>query len=167
MKKLFSIFILLIFALCILTSCTSYEKNKKPTINEIPKQSIIYINFTLGNVIQEGKRAIFFNFVSDYTVTKMEIAGTLLDKDENVIHTFDASINFGASSYRPEFPLSIDANLVRCVKSVSFTKTKAYTTQSLNENSGEETNVYPHMLGVDIGNLYALGLALMITSGIN
>lgn len=72
---------------------------------------------------------MFFNFASDYTVTKMEIAGTLLDKDGNVIYSFDKSITFGTSSYNPEFSIRIDKELIKKVTNVSFAKIKAYTTE--------------------------------------
>ncbi len=82
MKKLLSVFILLTLVLSAFSSCYSYEKPEKQTQNKIPEQSINYTNFTFANVIQDGKQAVFFNFVSDYTVTKMEIAGTLSEKQE-------------------------------------------------------------------------------------
>ena len=133
MKRLLPILVLLALVLASLSSCASYHEDlPKQTANEIPEQSITYTNFTFGNVIQDGKQAVFFNFASDYTVTKMEIAGTLLDKDGNVIHSFDESITFGTSSYNPEFAIRIDKELIKKVTDVSFTKIKAYTTEEPN-----------------------------------
>ena len=130
MKRLLPILVLLALVLASLSSCaSSHEDLPKQTANEIPEQSITYTNFTFGNVIQDGKQAVFFNFASDYTVAKMEIAGTLLDKDGNVIYSFDESITFGTSSYNPEFAIRIDKELIKKVKNVSFAKIKAYTTE--------------------------------------
>ena len=129
MRKLLPIFILLTLLVSIFSSCESYKKPQKQTPNEIPEQNINYTNFTFGNVIQDGKQAVFFNFASDYTVTKMEIAGTLLDKDGNVIHSFDTSMTFGSPSNDPELAIRIEKELIKNVKSVSFTKIKAYTTE--------------------------------------
>ena len=123
--------------LFVFSYCESHDDSKKEPSNAIPEQSIAYTNFTFGNVIQDGKQAIFFNFVSDYTVTKIEIAGTLLDKDENVIHSFETSMTFGTPSYNPEMPLRIEAGLVKYVKSVSFTKIKAYTMEEVDLKENE------------------------------
>ena len=132
MRKLLSIFILLTLLVSTFSSCESYEKPQKQTPNEIPEQNIYYTNFTFGNVIQDGKQAVFFNFVSDYTITKLEVAGSLLDKDNNAIHSFDNSMNFGTPSKNPELGIRIDKDLISKVKSVSFTKIKAYTTEEIN-----------------------------------
>ena len=132
MRKLLSIFILLTLLVSIFSSCESYKKPQKQTPNEIPEQNIYYTNFTFGNVIQDGKQAVFFNFVSDYTITKLEVAGSLLDKDNNAIHSFDNSMNFGTPSKNPELAIRIDKDLISKVKSVSFTKIKAYTTEEIN-----------------------------------
>lgn len=132
MRKLLSMFILLTLLVSIFSSCESYEKPQKQTPNEIPEQSINYTYYTFGNVIQDGKQAVFFNFVSDYTITKLEIVGSLLDKDNNAIHSFDTSTNFGTPSKNPELTIRIDKDLISKVKSVSFTKIKAYTTEEIN-----------------------------------
>lgn len=71
-------------------------------------------------------------FLSDYTVT--EIASTLFDMNNNIIHSFDTSMNFTSPSYNPEMAIRIDKNLIKYVNSVSFTKIRAYTTQSINPN---------------------------------
>ena len=132
MRKLLSMFILLTLLVSIFSSCESYEKPQKQTPTEIPEQSINYTYYTFGNVIQDGKQAVFFNFVSDYTITKLEVAGSLLDKDNNAIHSFDTSMNFGTPSKNPELAIRIDKDLISKVKSVSFTKIKAYTTEETN-----------------------------------
>ena len=166
MKRLLPILVLLALVLASLSSCaSSHEDLPKQTANEIPEQSITYTNFTFGNVIQDGKQAIFFNFVSDYTVTKIEIAGTLLDKDENVIHSFETSMTFGTPSYNPEMHLRIEAGLVKYVKSVSFTKIKAYTTQSISTNNGEKMKHIATLDNSTIENFYASGSTITVTNG--
>ena len=133
MKRLLSILVLLTLALASMSSCASPHENlPKHTANEIPEQSITYTNFTFGNVIQDGKQAVFFNFASDYTVTELEVVGSLLDKNNNVIHSFNTSMNFGTPSKNPELAIRIDKDLISKVKSVSFTKIKAYTTEEIN-----------------------------------
>ena len=134
MRKLLSMFILLTLLVSIFSSCESYEKpqTQTQTPNEIPEQSINYTYYTFGNVIQDGKQAVFFNFVSDYTITKLEVAGSLFDKDNNAIYSFDTSMNFGTPSKNPELSIRIDKDLISKVKSVSFTKIKAYTTEEIN-----------------------------------
>ncbi len=165
MKRLLPILVLLALVLASLSSCkSSHEDLPKQTANEIPEQSITYTNFTFGNVIQDGKQAIFFNFVSDYTVTKIEIAGTLLDKDENVIHSFETSMTFGTPSYNPEMHLRIEAGLVKYVKSVSFTKIKAYTTQSISTNNGEKMKHIATLDNSTIENFYASGSTITMTN---
>ena len=132
MKRLLSVFILLTLLVSSFSSCESYETPEKETQNEIPEQNINYTYYTFGNVIQDGKQAVFFNFVSDYTITKLEVVGSLLDKDNNVIHSFDTSMNFGTPSKNSELAIRIDKDLISKVKSVSFTKIKAYTTEEIN-----------------------------------
>ena len=132
MRKLLSMFILLTLLVSSFSSCESYETPEKETQNEIPEQNINYTYYTFGNVIQDGKQAVFFNFVSDYTITKLEVAGSLLDKDNNAIHSFDTAMNFGTPSKNPELAIRIDKDLISKVKSVSFTKIKAYTTEEIN-----------------------------------
>ncbi len=136
MKKTFNKIILLIlsfvilfsFASCFNTDFTSGTEK----INTIPQNNITYTHLEFGNVIDEGKQAVFLNFSSDYSVTKMEIAGSLLDKSGNSIYSFDSSINFVNPSKIPEFPIRIDASLINDVRSVNFTKITAYTTQEIN-----------------------------------
>ena len=123
---------LLTLLVSIFSSCESYEKPQKQTQNEVPEQSINYTYYTFGNVIQDGKQAVFFNFDSDYTITKLEVVGSLLDKDNNAIHSFDTSMNFVTPSKNPELAIRIDKDLISKVKSISFTKIKAYTTEEIN-----------------------------------
>ncbi len=132
MKKFLSTLILLTLILIACTSCAIYEDSNKETMVEIPNDSIRYTNFTFGNVIQDDKQAVFFNFISEYTVSKLEITGTLLDKNGNAIDSFDTSMSFGTPSQTPEMPIRIDQNLIKNVKSVSFTKITAYTTEKIN-----------------------------------
>lgn len=161
MRRLLSALVLLTLFLYSLSSCVY---SKKQTINEIPEQSIAYTNFTFGNVIQDGKQAVFFNFVSDYAVTKMEIAGTLLDKDGNAIHSFDTSMTFGTPSYNPEPAIRIEKDLIKNVKSVSFKKTKAYTTQNINASVREELKHLATLNSTTIDNYYASGSTISMTN---
>lgn len=165
MKKTISIIFLILIMLFSLGACTPFQDSKKETVNEIPEQSITYTNFTLGNVIQDGKRAMFLNFASDYKVTKMEIAGTLLDKNETALHSFDTSMAFANPSYNPEMYIRIESGLVNYIKSVSFTKIKAYTTQELNAST---ENKLKHLSTLDtstIGNYFASGSTITVTNG--
>lgn len=164
MKKLLSVFILLTLVLSAFSSCESYEKPEKQTQNVIPEQSINYINFTFGNVIQDGKQAVFFNFASDYTVTKMEIAGTLSDKDGNVIHSFETSMTLSNPTYNPEIHIRIEAGLVKYVDAVSFTKINAYTTQELNSSTVEKLIHIVTLNSTTINNFYASGSTITVTN---
>lgn len=165
MKKLFYIFILIALVLSAFSSCESYEKPEKQTQNEIPEQNINYINFTFGNVIQDSKQAMFFNFVSDYTVTKMEIAGTLSDETGNVIHSFETFMTFGTPSYNPEMHIRIEAGLVKYVKEVSFTTIKAYTMQELSVNNESRLKHIATLDNSTIENYYASGSTITVTNG--
>lgn len=131
MRKFLTPIVSLILSLFTLFSCVACQ-SKDETINSIPEHNITYTHFEIGNVIDEGKQAIFFNFTSDYTVNKIEIAGTLLDKNGNTIDTFDTAITFGTPSHNPKPVIRIEAELIRTVASVSFTRIKAYTIEDLN-----------------------------------
>lgn len=166
MKKIFSVilFVSATLMLFIFSSCVFNNDSKKETLNEIPEQSITYTNFTYGNVIQDGKQAIFLNFASDYTVDKIEIAGTLLDKEKNGIHYFETSRTFDTPSYNPELFIRIEAGLVKYVESVSFTKIKAYTTQSISANSDEKMKSIAILNSSTIENYYASGSTITVTN---
>lgn len=166
MKKIFSVilFVSATLMLFIFSSCVSNNDSKKETLNEIPEQSITYTNFTFGNVIQDGKQAIFLNFASDYTVDKIEIAGTLLDKEKNGIHFFETSRTFDTSPYNPELFIRIEAGLVKYVESVSFTKIKAYTTQSISANGDEKMKSIAILNSSTIENYYASGSTITVTN---
>ena len=166
MKKIFSVilFVSATLMLFIFSSCVFNNDSKKETLNEIPEQSITYTNYTYGNVIQDGKQAIFLNFASDYTVDKIEIAGTLLDKEKNGIHYFETSRTFDTPPYNPELFIRIEAGLVKYVESVSFTKIKAYTTQSISANSDEKMKSIAILNSSTIENYYASGSTITVTN---
>lgn len=166
MKKIFSVilFVSATLMLFIFSSCVTNNDSKKETLNEIPEQSITYTNFTFGNVIQDGKQAIFLNFASDYTVDKIEIAGTLLDKEKNEIHFFETSRTFDTPPYNPELFIRIEAGLVKYIESVSFTKIKAYTTQSISANSDEKMKSIAILNSSTIENYYASGSTITVTN---
>lgn len=166
MKKTSSVilFVSIILMLFVLSSCGSDNDSKQEASNEIPEQCITYTNFTFGNVIQDGKQAIFLNFASDYTVTKIEIAGALLDKDENSIHSFETSLTFATPSYNPELSVRIEVGLVKYIESVSFTKIKAYTAQSIGANNDEKMSPIAALNGSTIENYYATGSTITVTN---
>lgn len=164
-RNLIIIFLLLIF---IFTLC-SCEVHQAPSstgpLKEIPKQSINYIDFTVGNVIQDGKQAIFFNFASDYVVEKMEIAGTLLDSYGNIIHSFDTLIKFGTPSYNPEMAVRVEKSIIKDVKSVSFSKIKAYTLEEFNEEKTQVLKLIVTANESTIDNYYATGSTITVVNG--
>lgn len=169
MKKFIILLILSVFSLLWLPSCSSNTTSNNDKSSIIPQENISYTNFTVGNVIQDGKQALFFNFVSDYTVTKMEIAGTLLDKEENAIHSFDVSRTFSAPSYNPELHVRIDKGLIKYVNSVTFTQIKAYTTEKINLDANEEKTPILKCLATandsTIENCYASGSTITAING--
>ena len=140
MKKNLLLLLLLLPMLCIFTlcSCTSDINSEKEKINKIPEQSIKYVDLEFGNVIQDDKQAVFLNFASDYTVIKIDVSGNLLDKNGDVVHTFDTAMQFGSPSKNPEMYIRIEAGLIKYVKSVSFTKIDAYTNEEVETNTNEE-----------------------------
>ena len=121
-----AVFLFSIFALC---SC-DFGKSNEPSV--IPEQNVKYTHFQFGNVIDEGQRAVYLYFDSDYSVTKMEIAGTFKDSKGNIVHTFDKKLSFGTASKNPKFIVMVDKDLISKISSVSFTKIKAYTTEQIN-----------------------------------
>lgn len=165
MKKISLILIIsIILMLFVFSSCWSDDDPPKETSNEIPEQSIAYTNFTFGNVIQDGKQAIFLNFASDYTVAKIEVAGTLLDKDKNTMYAFEKSVSFDTPSYNPELYLRIEAGLVKYIEDVSFTKIKAYTTQSIDANSVEKIKLIAILNSSTTENFHASGSTITVTN---
>ena len=112
MEKILTKIILLLLGFSLLSFCVACSNDEK--INIIPQNSISYTHLEFGNVIDEGKQAVFFNFSSDYIVIKMEIDGILLDKNGNTICGFGTTLTFSPPSKNPEIPIRIDANLA-CV----------------------------------------------------
>ena len=112
-------------------SCSNFNDNDEK-INVIPQNNISYTHLEFGNVVDEGKQAVFFNFSSDFIVIKMEINGVLLDKSGDTIYSFDTALTFSSPSINPKFPIRIDEKHIKNVNSASFTKIKAYTTQEVN-----------------------------------
>ncbi len=134
MKKILIKIVVLLLSFVLFCSCSSNSNSNSENNNIIPQDKISYTHLEFGNVIDEGKQAVFLNFSSDYVVTKIEMKGTLLDKSGNTIHSFDTSMTLGSPSKNPDLPIQIDANLIKNVKSASFTTIKAYTTQEINSN---------------------------------
>ena len=138
MKNNLLLFILLVLSIFTLSSCASNVESEKEKINIIPEQNIKYVNFEFGNVIQDGKQAVFFSFSSDYSVTKIEVVGILLDKNGDTVHAFDTAMQFGTPSKNPEMAIRIESGLIKYVKSVSFTKITAYTNEEVDSSMNEE-----------------------------
>ena len=129
-KALLKISLFIMAVLLLLGSCVAcFNSNNGDNI--VPTSSIRYTNFYMGNVIDDGKRAVYINFVSDYKVTKIEGAGKLLDQNGNQIYEFDTSLNFSSPTKSPKLIISVEANFIKKIKSVSFTKIKAYTKEAI------------------------------------
>ena len=131
MKRFFIKIATILFSFVLLCSYTACVNSKEGTANIIPQDSIRYTGLKFGNVIDEGKQAVFLNFNSAYLVIKIEIEGVLLDKNGNTIYTFDTTMEFGSPTKKPEVSIRIDANLIKSVKSASFTKIKGYTKEEI------------------------------------
>ena len=99
--------------------------------NLIPDNGIRFNNYSVGNVIDEGKQAIFFTFTSDYAVSKIEATGELLDGSGKTLYTFDCASGIGTPSKTPEIFIRVEADLAKKVRSVSITSLKAYTTEKI------------------------------------
>lgn len=168
MKKFLITTVAVLLLLSTLFSCVPDVKPAKETSNRIPMNSINYVRFTLGNVIQDGKRAIFFEFISDYAVTKIELVGELLDKNGDAIYSFDTAMNYTNPSRNPEFAIRIDKNLVESVNSVRFAKIAAHTNETVSAITSEEkTPVLKHLATIDestISNYYSYGSEIRINS---
>lgn len=167
MRKILILITLLSSMLLMLLSCTPNQNIDENKPNEIPQNSITYTDFTFGNVVQDGKQALFFNFTSEYTVNSMEIAGTLLDKEENSIHSFDTSLTFGTPSYNPEFAIRVESGLVQYIKSVSFTKIKAYTLEKIDLTTEGKDIILKHISTINestIKSIFASGSSITTTT---
>ena len=132
MKKIILLVSALLMIFCTFCSCSAFTKGNEETANNlIPKDSIRFKNYSVGNVIDEGKQAIFFRFASDYSVSKIEATGTLLDDSGKTIHTFEYSSGIGSPSKTPEIFIRVEADIAKKVRSVSITNLKAYTSENV------------------------------------
>ena len=127
----------MIFNMISLSSCTSYQSTQVVTAYKINENNIKYKNFTFGNVIQDGKQAVFLNFVSDYVVTKIKVTGSFLDNKGESLYNFDETISFGTPSTNPEVHIRVDKGLIKYITSVSFNEVSAYTNENVNLESNE------------------------------
>lgn len=159
-KNIVGLFLLLL-SIVTLCSCVHNSEAEKEKIHIIPEQNIKYTNFEFGNVIQDGKQAVFFAFVSDYAVTKIEVAGTLLDKNGDTVHAFDTAMQFGTPSKNPEIAIRIESGLIKYVKTVSFAKITAYTNEEVDSSMNEERTSVLKLIAVanssTIENYHASG----------
>ncbi|MBQ9118113.1 MAG: hypothetical protein IJY11_02810 [Clostridia bacterium] len=57
-----------------------------------------------------------------------------MDKNGNTVHSFDNTMNFNSPAKNPEFPILIEATLIKNINSASFTTIQAYTTQEISSN---------------------------------
>ena len=132
MKKVFTKISLLLFSFVLLCCCTGCLGSNEKKENIIPQNNISYTHLEIGNVIDEGMQTVFLNFSSDYVVTRMEIEGALLDENGNSIFVFNKELTIVTPLKYLGFPIRVDANLIKNIKSASFTKIIAYTTQEIN-----------------------------------
>ena len=165
MKKLLSIIIFISLVLLVFNSCTIDNSKEETKEYLIPEENIKYLYLELGNVIQDGKRAIFFHFSSDYLVSRMEIAGTLTDLSGNTIHSFENSLTFSTPSYTPEMSIRTDADIVKSTNGVSFATIKAYTQQNIGTDNAGELKHIATLDSSTVDNLYASGSSLKVTNG--
>lgn len=128
MKKFLTIIALLTLFLLTFSSCSSPDEPKE---YQIPSQEITYSHFEIGNVIDQGKQAIFLCFESEYPVSKIQATGSLLDKNGNTIYTFDSSLSFDTPSNTPDLFIRVEPNIVNNLRSISFTNITAYTKEKI------------------------------------
>lgn len=114
-----------VLVVCALFAAISWSFALK--VNEVPAADIVYSRYEIGHVIQDEKQAISFGFAANYNVTKIQIAGELLDADGKVIHTFDTEINFDTATNNPNPSIIIDSEIAQSVASVNFTTVRAFT----------------------------------------
>ena len=132
MRKIILLISVLLIILCAFCSCSVFSQgSEERASNLIPEDNIRFKNYSIGNVIDEGKQAIFFRFVSEYSVMRIEATGVLLDGSGETIYTFDYSSGIGAPSKTPEIFIRVEADVVKKVKSVSITSLKAYTSEDI------------------------------------
>ncbi len=133
----FPILIIFMFSLCfILPAC----KDTTPKENLVPENSINYEGIGLGNVIHEGKRAIYLYFSSEYSITRIEASGFLLSPTGQRVFPFNDNISLSPSTTNPAFTIMIDASLASSVSSASFTNIKAYTHSKIDSNDNSSNN---------------------------
>ncbi len=140
MKKslaLLILFSLVFFLLCSCEKSSSYEKQ----MDLISDQDITYNCLQLGNVIDDGKIAVFLNFTSKYKVDKMELKGALLDRKGNAVYVFDDSTTFATPSLETKFIIMVDKALLGKISEASFVKINAYTTETFSSESGTPSAV--------------------------
>ena len=130
MKKIFIVFIVML-SLFLLLSCASCAVSEQEKNAIVPDGNTSFKNYTIGNVIDEGKQAVFFNFVSNYNIKKLEISGHLLDSSGNTIYTFETTQALSTPTKKPEVFIRIASDLVKRVRSVTFTKITAYTADDI------------------------------------
>lgn len=120
------------YTFCVSRCC--FSQRKEQLLYEIPEQNIEYQGFEFGNVIDDGKRAIFFKFNSDYTVVQMEIAGVVIATNGDTLYEFDFSTNFSNVPTNPRPAIRLDKDLIIRVSYISFTKILAYTSEDITSN---------------------------------
>lgn len=134
MKKIITIIAILTLSIFSLCACSLFSTPAEEKNNVIPEQNIKYSHYEIGNVIDEGKQAVFINFTSDYNVKKIEVSGNLLDKNNNVLYSFETTLNFDTPTKKPDPFVLVNKDIVLNILSVSITKVKAYTAEDINSN---------------------------------
>lgn len=128
----FPILIIFMFSFCfILPAC----KENEPKENLVPESSINYVGIGLGNVIDEGKRAIFIYFSCEYPITKLKASGFLLNPSGQTVLTFNETTTLSPARTNPSIVIRVDTNIVYNISSASITSIKAYTKSNI-----EQTN---------------------------
>ena len=132
MKNFLKTFIVLLFSIFMSFSfiaCSNHDSTKV-----VPDNNIKYQSYFFGNVIDEGRQAVFLCFSSDYSIVKIEITGEMLNRTGNSIYDFEECMTFSSPTKSPRPVVLVDCSLINNIKSVRFTKIVAYTEDELNFN---------------------------------
>lgn len=129
-NKKILIFNFLLLSFMFLTSCVEPKKGEDP-IYLIPSEKIVYTGFEFGNVIQDGKQAVFFSFTSPYLVSKIRIIGTFLDFNGNELVDFENAISFTTPSNQFQAHVRVEKEYIKKIKSVNFIQIEAYTKENI------------------------------------
>ncbi len=147
MKKNSSLLLLIMIIFGCVLSLVSCDKENigKTEIEEyniIPDYNISYIGFSKGNVIQDGKQALFLKFSSDYNVIKMNASGHLLDISGAVIYDF-STVTIATNSKNPEIHIREDYSIIQSTVNVIIDNVNSYTNENLDCNI--KVSIFDHL----------------------